>query len=74
MFNLFVLWLCKNDKRMLFEQDGYKTFGEKLVVVSCCRFVTLRAFIVGAFLSGVYEQQEFLDIRKNALFRVLWHF
>lgn len=30
MFNLFVLWLCKNDKRMLFEQDGYKTFGEKL--------------------------------------------
>lgn len=75
MFNLFVLWLCKNDKRMLFEQDGYKTFGEKLVVVSCCRFVTLRALIVGrVFIRGVYEQQEFLDIRKNALFRVLWHF
>lgn len=50
MFNLFVLWLCKNDKRMLFEQDGYKTFGEKLVVVSCCRFVTLRALIV--FIRG----------------------
>lgn len=54
MFNLFVLWLCKNDKRMLFEQDGYKTFGEKLVVVSCCRFVTLRALIVGSvFIGGI---------------------
>lgn len=54
MFNLFVLWLCKNDKRMLFEQDGYKTFGEKLVVVSCCRFVTLRALIVGSVFIGGY--------------------
>lgn len=30
MFNLFLFSGCvKRKKRMLFEQDGYKTFGEK---------------------------------------------
>lgn len=37
---------------MLFEQDGYKTFGEKTVVVSCCKFVTSQALMVGNIFTG----------------------
>lgn len=32
---------------MLFEQDGYKTFGEKMLVVACCKFVTSQALTMG---------------------------
>lgn len=62
---------------MLFEQDGYKTFGEKIggFLLQICYLMRLDGgehFYRGG--GGVYEQQEFSDIRKNALFRVLWHF
>lgn len=43
---------------MLFEQDGYKTFGEKMLVVSCCKFVTSQALTTGNIFMGVYEQLE----------------
>lgn len=39
---------------MLFEQDGYKTFGENKVVVSCCKFVTSRALMVGNIFTWGY--------------------
>lgn len=39
---------------MLFEQDGYKTFGEKMLVVSCCKFVTSQALMMGnIFMGGI---------------------
>lgn len=44
---------------MLFEQDGYKTFGENTVVVSCCKFVTSQSLDGGEhFYLGVYEQRQ----------------
>lgn len=43
---------------MLFEQDGYKTFGEKMLVVSCCKFVTSQALTTGDIFIGEYEQLE----------------
>jgi len=61
---------------MLFEQDGYKTFGEKMLVVSCCKFVTSRALTTGNIFMGCVMDnvRSFGDIHKNALFKVLWHF
>lgn len=55
MFNLFLFSGCvKRKKRMLFEQDGYKTFGEKMLVVSCCKFVTSQALTTGdIFIGGI---------------------
>lgn len=39
---------------MLFEQDGYKTFGEKILVVSCRKFVTSQALTMGnIFIGGI---------------------
>lgn len=59
---------------MLFEQDGYKTFGEKMVV-SCCKFVTSRLDDGEHFYGGYMDNlRSFGDIHKNALFKVLWHF
>lgn len=38
---------------MLFEQDGYKTFGEKKnMLVSCCKFVTSQALTMGDIFMG----------------------
>lgn len=61
---------------MLFEKDGYKTFGEKNVGC-CCKFVTSQALMWNIFIGGGGgggEQREVLEIHKNALFKVLWHF
>lgn len=57
----FVLWLCKKKKEnVVFEQDGYKTFGEKMLGVSCCKFVTSQDLTIGNLFmgGGVYEQLE----------------
>lgn len=56
---------------MLFEQDGYKTFGEKMLVVSCCKFVTSQSLDDREhFYRGCMNNlRSFGDIHKNALFK-----
>ena len=55
---------------MLFEQDGYKTFGEKMLVVSCCKFVPSQALALGNIcIWGIWTTSEVWDIHKNALFK-----
>lgn len=61
----FVLWLCKKQKtkKRLFEQDGYKTFGEKMLVVSCCKFVTSQALMTGnIFMRGIWTTWKVLEL------------
>lgn len=59
---------------MLFEQDGYKTFGGKILVVSCCKFVTSQALTMGNIFMGweggcMIKLRSFGDIHQNALFK-----
>lgn len=63
---------CVKRKKRMFEQDGYKTFGENCCV-SCCKFMTSQAltFLLGG---GGVRATSFGDIQKTALFEVLWHF
>lgn len=74
----FVLWLCKKQKtkKRLFEQDGYKTFGEKNVGGFLLQICDLTSFDDGEhFYEGYMNNlKSFGAIHKNALFKVLWHF
>lgn len=61
---------------MLFEQDGYKTFGEKNVGGFLLQICDLTSLDDGGHFYGGYMNnlRSFGDIHKNALFKVLWHF